>query len=157
MGQLMNPHPPLAAFPAVLLTLVLGAEIASYLILRDELRRFAKLSLWALALFTPLTYISGYWGVDHANASFTVPEQAIAQHQASAKLFLLTMVPLCIVALLQNLVVEGDGAEKKKRVIRGFYLALLLLCGACGFTTSYLGGSLVFSHGAGVLVGVPGK
>ncbi len=152
---MLNPHPPLAAFPAVLLTLTLGAEAASYVILRDELRRFAKSTLWTLVLFAPLTYISGYWGVDHANGSYKVPEQAIVQHQASAKLFLLTLVPLCIVALLQNLVVEGDGAEKKLRVIRGFYLALLLLCGACGFTTSYLGGSLVFSHGAGVLVGAP--
>lgn len=154
---MLNPHPPLAAFPAVLLTLAVGAEAMSYLLLREQLRRFAKGVLCALALCTPLTYISGYWGVDHAQGSFKVPEQAITQHQASAKLFLLTVVPLCIVALLQNLVVEGVGAERKQRVIRGFYLALLLLCCACGFTTSYLGGSLVFSHGAGVLVGVPAE
>ena len=152
---MINPHPPLAAFPAVLLTLVIGAEAASYLVLRDELRRFARMVLCALALFAPATYISGYWGVDHANASYQVPTEAIARHQGSAKLFILLLVPLFIVALLQNLVVDGEGAHRKLTVIRGFYLVLLLMCGVCVFTTSYLGGALVFTHGAGVLVGAP--
>ena len=149
---MLNPHPPLAAFPAVLLTLIVSAEVASYAFWQQELRRIARVLLCVLAFFAPVTYLSGYWGVDHANGSFQIPESAIAQHQGYAKLFLLTLVPLFIVVSLQSAVVDAEGAARKRRVIRGIYLGLLIVSLLCGFGTSYLGGALVFSHGAGVLI-----
>lgn len=142
---MLNPHPPLSGVPSTLLCLIVGAELLSYFWQRDACRSFARTLLYILCIATPITYYSGYFGSDYASQSFSVPEDAIGEHQAYAQFFLISLVPCLVLQLAAR-----DAEDSLKKYLRGLYLALLFLSFAIGLLVSFKGGELVFRHAAGV-------
>lgn len=145
----MNPHPPLSSLPFPLALLLTAIELL--IICGYNLEQTKKIILLALALSLPLTYFSGYWGSDFANLSFTVPESEILKHQGYAKFALFLFFPLLLIPLLIA-VSESSATARVRYTLKLLYRALLLAFTSCLLYTSFLGGELVFSHGAGVRV-----
>jgi len=139
----MNPHPPLSGFPFVILALIALTELLRLFSNREILNSAAKYLAILLVVISPITYYSGYWGVDYANQTFNVAEEFINRHQAFAQGFLLTLVPFAVCSFLHH-----SNLQSKK--LRTLYLASLLVSLGVVAITSFKGGELVFSHGAGV-------
>ncbi len=149
---MFNPHPPLSSFPFVLLVLLLIVEIVALIGKRRELcDTVARFLLLVVCIALPLTYFSGYFGADFANRQFVVPDEAILKHQLWAKLSLLSgLLPVLIFFLSQHAAAERPALAAKLRWAYRLLIAVLCLFLA---RTSFLGGELVFTHGAGVSVG----
>ena len=143
---MLNPHPPLTGFPWVILVLVIGAELGARLMKSAELQGFAVKLLVVLAIFSPVTYLSGYLGLKHADRGFSVPVDAIESHQLVAKLFLLSLFPTVVLSVVRT------GGRSKNRIIHFAYYAFLLCSFSLVIWTSKKGGDLVFEHGAGVKI-----
>ena len=147
MGD-FNPHPPLASIPFVLGGVLLILELLAR---RKEERALgaaaaaAPVVLLLLGVITPLTYLTGYTGATFADQAFSVPASAIATHQAYGKFLLLLLFPVLVLAFAR-----GFAKGESKELIGSLYvLSVALFLGVAGWT-SYLGGELVFTHGAGV-------
>ena len=146
-----NPHPPLTGLPSALLLFVVVAECLAALA-RDEQRQkvftaCAGIGLWMCVLIAPLTYFSGYWGADIASApdsAFTVPEEVINRHEAFGRFFLFLLVVTCLLRLV------ASKAVASRRALFWAYGVMLTMSFAVLVFTSFLGGDLVFSYGAGV-------
>ena len=146
---MINFHPPLSSFPAVTLVLAVASELIAFFKRHNKLasnsyRVMAQRLIFIGCCFTCVTYLSGYFGEDQASQTFEVPTNIIATHQAWAKAILVSLIPLIIFTILRNM-----SAKLAVNVLYYFFLTLSL-----GLTiyTSYLGGTLVFKHGAGVEV-----
>ena len=144
MKPVVNPHPPLSAFPAVLLTLTIGLELYSVLKKSEYFSLLARRAFYLVCVISPLTYYTGYWGSDFANQSFSVPEDDIMFHQTIAEALLMSLALTLICSL------ASKHAEHGKNVVNGFYRLFLFTSYCIVLYTSFLGGHLVFSHGAGV-------
>ncbi|MBX7139309.1 MAG: DUF2231 domain-containing protein [Oligoflexia bacterium] len=143
---MINPHPPLAAFPFALVLSTLLLE--SYCIWKRNYAGWKptlKLLLRGAAVFTLLSFLSGYYANQVADGTFQVPDQPIALHHLIGKLALFC-VPAC--AVIQRFALDG---EKPAAVLT--YRILLLLAAALVTFTGYLGGELVFTYGAAVVAG----
>lgn len=140
---MVNIHPILAHFPFVILCLALGCEFAAMFGNR-ELGKSARMLVLLVAAVSPLTYLSGYIGLEFANHSFEVPKEAISQHQLLGKIFLISLVPTVLFYLLRE---EATG-----RLLPNLSRFFLLLSFTIAVAASYYGGELVFSYGAGVLL-----
>ena len=141
---MLNPHPPLTAFPLVLTTLLLGAECVSRWWNPPFTRRFAAVILRILCVAAPITYYSGYWGAEFANQTFAVSDELIASHQALAKFYLISLVPCLTLSIVLGT------AEPPRPGLRLLYLAFVWLSFILVVLTGSQGGELVFEHGAGV-------
>lgn len=148
----MNIHPPLSSFPFVLLTVTILFEIATLLQnsgkIKAEIRLIvcARYLLCAATIGTVITFLSGYWGEDFANQTFTVAEDLIKTHHNYGRLLLFCMVG-CLAAKF-----AADFAKYHITLFRSVYWFLLVFCFSLSVYTGYLGGELVFEHGAGVAV-----
>jgi len=144
----MNPHPPLSGFPIVLLILLCGGEILWFCAPKTYQGPAVRIFLLVgTLLFVPLTYFSGDWGVDAANQAqiFKITTDQISFHQNTAKLLLLSVVPLLLFGLLKSSALYG-----RSITVRISYLISLALSLTLCILTSYRGGELVFTHGAAV-------
>jgi uncharacterized membrane protein len=143
-----NFHPPLSSVPIVLLVSVGLGEL-----LRCIRPDWISLSAvrFNLVLATGaviLAFLSGYQGNEFANGTFKVSDEVIAVHHFWGRLLLFMVVP-CLA--LECIAARAQFAVK---VFRGLYLLLLVACISVAIYTGWLGGQLVFEHGAGV-VAVP--
>ena len=95
-------------------------------------------------MITPLTYLSGYWGADFASQTFQVPEEVIGRHEAWGRFFLLLLLVTFLLRFVASLASHG-----RRGLMISYYVVLLSALSCLAFT-SFLGGDLVFSYGAGV-------
>lgn len=137
-------HPPLTGFPSVLLTCAVICELIAWLRSSSSWARSARTFFLAACAASPLTYLSGYIGSEWADRSFSVPDSAIGDHQSTALLFLL--------ALFAALLLDWLAHSTEKPALHAARRAGLLAAAVLAVWTSYQGGQLVFSHGAGVLL-----
>jgi uncharacterized membrane protein len=140
---MVNIHPILAHFPFVLLFVAVAAEIWGMLV-NPAASRFSRVVVMIACAASALTYLSGYVGLEYANQSFEVPKDAISHHQLMGKLYLLSLVPTALFALLQ--------IDNEARFVVNAGRLFLFLSFALVVVTSFYGGELVFSYGAGVLI-----
>lgn len=145
---MFNPHPPLTGFPLVLLVLLAVVEFFRCGFGRKDLDRPADLLLIALAVFTPLTFFSGYFAASDAEQTFVVAPEAIETHRAFGRLLVIFLVPTLLTAVLSRTALSSGNPAASK--LNGAYLLFLSATIAVAVYTGYLGGSLVFDHGAGV-------
>ncbi|MBP9837732.1 MAG: hypothetical protein KBC84_03370 [Proteobacteria bacterium] len=138
---MFNPHPPLSSFPFCIVSLLIVLECYSF-IKHDHTNneRIKDFLLLSLLLFSILTFVSGYFGVDFADKD--IPQELIDNHQNFAKLILLTNIPLLLLRYLSRI---------NNRLKAPYYFILLVIV-ALIITTSNLGGKLVFEQGAGVTI-----
>lgn len=139
-----NLHPALSGFtPALLVSAVLfeawgffkGDQVSSVVA-----RRLVYLSL----AFAGLTFLSGYYAAPSAHQEYNVPLDPIASHYWLARILLFSYVPLTALSWV------SAQTTSPSAFIRWLYrLALVTTC-SVGLYTSTLGGTLVFSYGAGV-------
>ena len=141
---MFNPHPPLAGFPFVILVLIASIEALNAVKPAVISKEVANVLLVLLCIISPLTYYAGYWGAEQASQTFTVSEDVIANHQLFAKMYLISLVPTMTFGQLKS---RGNS----KIILVFYYLSLLLTLTLVSYA-SFLGGDLVFSHGAGVNV-----
>ena len=148
---MLNPHPPLSGFPIVLVcTLALLEAIRARSKNPADWQRTLSFVVLLLMTFVPLTYFSGYFGADYAHSQFTVPDEAILQHQLWAKCALFISIGMTLIYVLA-FVAEKEKPHVAKLLLRVYRIFLICLL-AVLIRTGFLGGNLVFSHGAGVHV-----
>ena len=142
----MHIHPALSAFPFALLTMVVSLEV--YGLVRPEKRphRTILINLAAAVLFTAGAFFSGYYARESASQAFSIPDEIISFHHTIGRLLLLLIGPCFGLALI------CEHGPVNPRLFRALYLAILLTCFLLVLYTGFLGGNLVFSHGAGVSV-----
>ena len=148
----MNIHPPLSAFPVTIVVLLVIAEAAQLTSRSFQPRHVSTFLLVVLALFFPITYLSGYIGAEYAldpSATFSVSAEQIDLHRNLAQLSLFSLVPLLLLGYLRYL---GDSCGQS---IKWLYRASVLVYALLVCATGYLGGQLVFTHGAGVYAPSP--
>lgn len=140
---MINIHPILAHFPFVVLCLAVVSEAVA-LFGDEQFSRYTRLLVFVAVIVSPLTYLSGYIGLEYANQSFEVPKEAISQHQLLGKIFLISLVPTVLFNLLRD---EATG-----RFVVFAARFFLITSFALAAVASFYGGELVFSYGAGVLL-----
>lgn len=142
----MNPHPPLSSFPFVILFLLVLVELLTLTSKKKlSLVQVSNFLIVLLVIFAPLTYYAGFWGLDYSEQSFQIPDASIELHQTYAKLLLILIVPLALVYSL----IRSNQASK---FLAFLYRLLLLLSLLLVAYVSFLGGELVFNHGAGIRI-----
>ena len=132
----------------MLLVLLAAVEILRCGFGRKDLDRPAYLLLLALAVFTPLTFLSGYFAASDAEQTFVVAPEVIETHRAFGRLLIIFLVPTFLTAALSRTALSSGNPAASK--LNGVYLLFLTATLAIAAYTGYLGGSLVFEHGAGV-------
>ena len=141
-----NPHPPLSAFPLVIVSLLVLLELAQIKLKSEKVSTATLVFVVCSLVITPLTFLSGYLGKEHANKTFKINPDLIEHHKLYAQALLISLVPLAVFYYLLL-------AEKARKLF--YYLSLALVFGLVSFT-GYKGGSLVFVHGAAVEASVKG-
>ena len=141
-------HPPLSAMPLGLI--VLAAILEVYYILRPSpmVAYAIGINLVAAAIFSLAAFFSGYSAAETANRTFQVTDQAISEHHTFGRLLLFAIIPCAALKIISAI------ATHNKAIFRGFYLVFLVLSLSLVLYTGYLGGRLVFVHGAGVSAAV---
>lgn len=137
-------HPALASFPAVLLLVALGLEVASAIRGTDVFRVAIRIQLSLAVVFVLAAFFSGYLANDLANQTFSVADSFISRHHLSGRLLAFLILPCAALEFIARRAVYARGG------FRVAYLMLLLLCVGLAVYTGHLGGELVFEHGAGV-------
>jgi uncharacterized membrane protein len=89
-------------------------------------------------------FFSGYQANELANQTFKVDDAAISLHHSLGRWLLLLAIPLGGLGITAEIATQG------KQVFRGLYLFCLFISAGLVLVTGYMGGELVFKHGAGV-------
>lgn len=142
---MFNPHPPLTGFPIVITTLFIFIELYS-LLKKKDLKPLSVFLLSCLLVFSISTFISGFFGFDYANTIKDVPENLVDQHQSFAKVHLILLVLMIIFYSLREFYNLGS-----KFFITSYFLILIIFALNI-YYVGFLGGELVFKHGAGVAI-----
>lgn len=137
-------HPPFAAFPVALLTVVVLLELSTFF-WRSEKRDAVIATNLVLALvFTSVAFFSGYYARDALNVVTPEIDKKISDHHQSGRLLLFALFP-CV--MLYFAALKATHGRKAFRVV---YLISLMICFALLYNTGLAGGELVFQHGVGV-------
>ncbi len=143
-------HPALSTFPPVLLLIAGALELAA-LVGVAELRRTIRLLLWLAVPGVLAAFFSGYQASDSANQTFVIADQAIGAHHNLGRLLAFAIIPCAALEWV------ATSARHAKAFFEWLYRAVLMTCVGLVISTAYLGGELVFRHGAGVfaIMGTP--
>ena len=144
-----NLHPPLSGIPFALLSLALLLELLCMWREYSGLKTVARVNLRAAAIISIATFFSGYFEADSASVSFSVPEDALATH------FVYGRASMCILLLTVAAEYLAARATHYPMLFRLLYYSVLLASMALLSWTGWLGGELVFTHGAGVTAPIP--
>ena len=112
----------------------------------DKWRNVIFTNLLFAAGFTLLAFLSGYQAKEIASQTFQVSDDLILVHHYWGRALLFCVVP----CLAFHFFMQRSG----NLVARYLYLLSLALITAIAIYAGYLGGELVFSHGAGVKVNI---
>jgi uncharacterized membrane protein len=137
-------HPPFTSFPVPLLFTACAMEIAVLLTKRDSLKITVQILLLLAAIFTGLSFYTGYGASEAADQFFKIPNDVISFHHSIGRATLLCIIPLCAVSLLRSYAKYGI------KFFSAVYILLLISTLLLAVYTGYLGGELVFKYGAGV-------
>lgn len=139
-----NFHPAISSFPSALLLMALGCEVVSLI---QHKKFFSQMSAVLLVLCLPITivtFITGYNAADTASVTFVVPQNAISAHFEVARNLIFLLIPTVALKFVY------ERATHNKSFFFALYFLTLTLSVLFVVYASYLGGELVFSHGAGV-------
>jgi uncharacterized membrane protein len=142
--ETFNFHPPLSSAPVVLFCLTALAECLRLVRPTAHFDFLVRFCLCAAVVATGLAFLSGYQGNEFANATFTVDDRFIAAHHWWGR-SLLFLSLFCLA--LEIVAVRAIYAQS---IFMWLYRCVLLCCVGAGLYTGYLGGELVFEHGAAV-------
>jgi uncharacterized membrane protein len=137
-----NIHPFLSSFPVALIITAFVLEFFSLFKGTEKWRNVIFINLLFAAVFTLLAFLSGYQAKEIANQTFQVSEDLILVHHYWGRALLFAIVP----CLAFHFFMQRSGHV----AARYLYLLSLALITAIALYAGYLGGELVFSHGAGV-------
>lgn len=102
--------------------------------------------LLILCISASFSFATGWFAQETAGRSFTIPEDAIAEHFKIARITLvLSLCTFCFhgIAKIAN-------SPKKKLIAKALYYITLLGLIFSVFATSHAGGKLVYTYGAGI-------
>jgi uncharacterized membrane protein len=142
----VNLHPALASFPPVLILIAAALEIADR---RGRFRTTIRLHLVLAVIFVTATFFTGYGASETANQTFVVADSVIATHHSVGRLLLFLIFPCAALEVVAHRAVHG------RRLFFAAYALTLAACVLLVVYTGYLGGQLVFEHGAGVRATLP--
>ena len=137
-------HPALASAPAVIIALLLLLELVVFIRKYGDCAYLREVLAGLFFIVVIAAFLSGYHANEFANQTFLVPDEVIAIHHRWGKALLFGSFGLALVATLSK------RATHSKQLFTTIYWILLFGACACTWWTSFLGGSLVFAHGAGV-------
>ena len=140
---MINPHPPLSSFPAVICTLAVILELIALKYRFAGLPHTRLFLTICLILFMPITYISGQYGLDYVIKIDKSLNDVVYNHQLIAKMSLISLVPLGLFSILRYF-------QADKLFVRLLHYCCLLLTFVLIGVTSFRGGELVFTHGIAV-------
>lgn len=139
-----NFHPPLSSLPFALLGVIGFLELANLLRRSDTLRAAITVNVVLAALGTVLAFFSGYQASELADQTFKIPDDAISLHHACGRALLFAVLPCAAVRIISERATHALG------LFRALYYISLAISLSLVVYTGYLGGKLVFEHGAGV-------
>jgi uncharacterized membrane protein len=150
----MDFHPVLTHFPIVLSLLLCAAEniLAPYFLVLDKNSSQVKLSTYFLVfrslcflfiIFSVGSFFSGLQAQDIAEQASKIPEDIIALHYQWGRWIFFGGSLVAAAGFAIDKIYEDALMQKSYRIV------LVLLCMATLYT-GFLGGTLVFKHGAGV-------
>lgn len=137
-------HPPLTVFPPALISVVLLLELVFLFRPYPWIRRVSEVNLALAGVGVVAAFFSGYQAITVAEKTFKIAPELIATHHQFGKLLLFAIIPTVTLGFLHSRATHG------KSGFRAAYLFSLALSFALVVYACYLGGDLVFVHGAGV-------
>ena len=146
---MLNLHPPVSAFPFALLVVAGLLELVRIFLRRDWVEHGITVCVAGAVCSAIAAFLTGYSAAERADGTFSIPDEVIAQHHNAGRLLLFAVIPC---ALLRGATIFATHGRI------GFslaYRALLTVCIGLVVYTGYLGGKLVFEHGAGVTAPIP--
>lgn len=144
-----NLHPPLTAFPLALIVCIAFLQLL-YLIKKSAaLRNAININFILSVLATIAAFFSGYQAGDMADKTFAIDDALIAAHHSYGRLLLFTFITCAAFRL------ASEKAAYNRNFFSALYYITLLISLVLVIYTGYLGGNLVFVHGAGVSAQLP--
>ena len=145
MWQILNHlHPATATLPFSVFILALGLEVWQRFHPNKDYSLLVSILLWSAFGGITLAFLTGYYAADTSNQSFEVPESDIIFHHRISR------VTLILIGLSVGLNFIYTRAKTKSNLLNYAYVSLLWVTLGLLLFTGYLGGELVFRHGAGV-------
>lgn len=140
----MNLHPVLSSFPLALLCLTIIFEVLNRSHYRGSLEITAKIAITLAAISIGAAFYSGYGAAENADQTFRISDDVISSHHSMGRLLLFSVIPCALLRYFTASATYG------RRVFDAIYLILLAATFGLVIATGFLGGELVFRHGAGV-------
>ncbi|MFM1848173.1 MAG: hypothetical protein RL417_1647 [Pseudomonadota bacterium] len=138
-----NLHPPLTAFPLVLLLSIACLEVIAWRRKLDWNKPIEVLLVF-MVVAVVAAFFSGYQASEIADRTFAVPNEPISWHHTIGRFLLFLSIPCAALRFV------GARARFNQELFRYGYRLTLAGCIGLAIYTGYLGGELVFRHGAGV-------
>lgn len=141
---MINTHPPASGFPFAFIVLLIVLEILQVRFRSAIKREFIEMVLFAFCAGLLLSFFSGYHGLEYVDTRNATVLDHVSVHHSWAKALLFVSPALLCTALL------APRAKKNQRFFWVAYYCLLCITVLLTTLVSFLGGQLVFVHGAGV-------
>jgi uncharacterized membrane protein len=141
-------HPFFSSLPLSALLVALLLEVGG----KIYKKKFCHVVLWVQCfgtLMVTVAFVSGYFAAQHAHQSFVIPEDSIALHHRVGKTALVLLWLLPAANILRGV------ALHQKALFNLLYWAVFIFGIVSLAGAGYLGASLVFVHGAGVIAVKP--
>lgn len=139
-----NVHPVFSSLPFAFFSLLIAVELISYFSVAGSLRVAVDVLIPAIGIAVLLAFFSGYQGAEFVQTGSEALNEAVAVHHRSGKILLFFLFPFI------GVFYAARYASQNQKAFRIIYLLLLVVCYALVIRSGFLGGDLVFSHGAGV-------
>lgn len=140
----MNLHPALSSLPTALLILVLIFEIFNKWITPNRLDLAIRITIAIAAVSIGAAFYSGYNAAETADQTFKIADDLISNHHAWGRILLFVVIPCALLRFILPIAKHGG------KIIEVIYIILLISLIGLSTATGFLGGELVFKHGAGV-------
>jgi len=140
-------HSVFNSFPVAMLITLIVMELIYLWKQSEQLKSGLEIVMFCTVIGTLLSFITGYQAQHHASQSFEVPDEVIAAHLNLGRLLLFSVIATATLGYFRFRALHG------RAVWRGFYFLSLLVSCILLYLTGSKGGELVYSYGAGVLLG----
>jgi uncharacterized membrane protein len=138
-------HPLFSHAPLTITALVVIYYLYSF-VTKKRYPSLETILLLLLCISAALSFATGWFAQETAGRSFTVPEDAIAEHFKIARITL--VLSLCTLSF--HGISKVANTQKKQLIATTLFVITLLALIFSVFATSHAGGKLVYTYGAGI-------
>ena len=139
-------HPPLSGMPLAFIMLLVVVELIRLRgWMRDRLIVTRDVVVYAVVVSTVCSFLSGYQASSNLGDLAQEVSDALGRHHALGRLLLINAILMLVFHVVSKVAIHG------KRLMQWLYFVTVVIQLLLSCWVGYLGGSLVFDRGLGVV------